>query len=94
MATVRGMSAAAKRLGIQKFTEDDCPMCGTPRTVINGRWLRIQREMAGMTMREMARQLEFSAAYLCDVEHNRRHCSPKIRAAYEALFSREARDTV
>ena len=80
-----GMSAAHKRLGVQKFMDEPCVSCGTPRTVINGRWLRLEREIAGMTLREMARRLDYSAAYICDVEHNRRHCSPKIRAVYESL---------
>ena len=77
--------AARKRFGVQKHLDEPCHACGKSRAVINGRWLRLEREMAGLTLREMARGLEFSAAYLCDVEHNRRHCSPKILAAYEAL---------
>jgi len=79
------MSAARKRLGVQKFLDTPCLSCGAPRSVINGKGLRLEREMAGLTLREMARRLEYSAAYICDVEHNRRHCSPKIREAYEAL---------
>jgi len=70
---------------IQKFTHGACPTCGTPRTIINGRWLRHERQRAGLTLREMARRLGFSAPYICDVELNRRNCSPKIRAAYEGL---------
>jgi hypothetical protein len=80
-----GMTAAHKRFGVQKFKPEPCDTCGAPRRVINGAWLRREREIAGMTLREMARRLDYSAAYLCDVEHNRRHCSPRIRAAYEAL---------
>lgn len=70
---------------VEKFTTGECPTCGTPKSIINGKWLRQAREIAGLTLREMARRLEFSVAYLCDVEHNRRNCTPKIRAAYEAL---------
>ena len=79
------MSAALKRFGLEKFTVEPCSSCGTPKSVINGRWLRHEREIAGLTLREMARRLGYSAAYLCDVEHSRRHCSPRIREAYEAL---------
>jgi hypothetical protein len=81
----RGMTAAHKRLGVQKFMDEPCVACGTPQKVVNGRWLRLEREIAGMTLREMARHLGYSAAYICDVEHGRRHCSPRIREAYEAL---------
>jgi len=80
-----GMTAAHKRMGLQKFTEEPCHACGAKLSVINGKWLATEREIAGLTLREMARRLNFSAAYICDVEKNRRHCSPKIRAAYEAL---------
>lgn len=79
------MSAGAKRLGVQKFIDEPCHYCGTPQAVTNGKWLRLEREIAGVTLREMARRLDFSAAYLCDIEKNRRRCSSKIRAAYEAL---------
>lgn len=62
-----------------------CPVCGSTRRVTNGAWLRRRREVSGLTLREMARRLGFSPAYLCDVEKNRRHCSAKIRGAYEEL---------
>lgn len=68
-----------------KYKPQPCSMCGAPRSVMNGDWLRVRRKRANVTLREMARRLKFSAAYLCDVEKNRRHCSPKIREAYEAL---------
>lgn len=78
-------NAALERFGLQKFADAACPTCGTPRSVINGRWLRHERELAGLTLREMAQRLGFSAAFLCDVEHDRRNCSPKVREAYEGL---------
>ena len=37
-----------------------------------GGWLREQREGQGLTIRGLARQLGISAAFLCDIEHNRR----------------------
>jgi transcriptional regulator with XRE-family HTH domain len=70
---------------VEKFTSEPCHACGAPRSVVSGAWLRQQRLASGLTLREMARRLNFSAAYICDVEKNRRHCSPDIRKAYEAL---------
>ena len=70
---------------LQKFTHGACSACGTPKSVINGEWLRFERETAGLTLREMARRLGYSAPYVSDVERNRRNCTSKIRAAYEAL---------
>jgi transcriptional regulator with XRE-family HTH domain len=69
----------------KKYRDEPCVSCGAPRGVVNGDWLRERRKGAGLTLREMARRLEFSAPYICDVERNRRHCTPKIRMAYEAL---------
>ena len=69
----------------RKFRDEPCGQCGTPRSVVDGAWLRAKRREAGLTLREMARRLEFSAPYICDVELNRRNCTPEIRAAYEAL---------
>lgn len=68
-----------------KFSEQPCPTCGTPRAIVNGDWLRSRRTAAGLSLREMAGRLDFSAAYICDIEKNRRNCTPAIRAAYEAL---------
>ena len=85
---MKGSTAAHKRIVVPKFTHGSCPTCGTPRSIINGQWLRTEREIAGLSLREMARRLEFSAPYLSDIEHNRRNCTPKIREAYEALCAR------
>lgn len=68
-----------------KFREERCPRCGSPGNVINGEWLRAQRIKAGLSLREMAARMGFSAQYVSDVEKNRRNCLPKFRAAYEAL---------
>jgi transcriptional regulator with XRE-family HTH domain len=69
----------------EKFKAEACPTCGTPRSVINGDWLRTQRTRVGFSLRDMATRLGYSASYLWDIEKNRRKCSPKIRKAYEAL---------
>ena len=70
---------------MQKFRDEPCHACGATRAVVNGAWLRERRKAAGLTIREMARRLNFTPAYICDVEKSRRHCSPDIRKAYEAL---------
>jgi DNA-binding XRE family transcriptional regulator len=70
-----------------KFKSEPCPHCGTPRSVVNGAWLRERRKDAGLTLLEMARRCEVSAAYICDIEHNRRNCLPAMRDAYENIGS-------
>ena len=70
-----------------KFIHGACPRCGTPETVLNGEWLRERRKNAGLTLKEMSRRVGVSAAYICDIEHNRRNCLPSMRDAYENLAS-------
>jgi DNA-binding XRE family transcriptional regulator len=68
---------------LNKFKDQPCPHCGAPKRVVNGEWLRQERKRAGLTLREMARRVGVSAAYLCDIEKNRRNCLPAMRDAYE-----------
>lgn len=72
-----------------KFTDQPCPHCGTPRSVVNGAWLRERRKKAGYTLRDFAKRVGASAAYICDIEHNRRNCLPAMRDAYENIASFE-----
>jgi len=72
-------------VGVEKFCLSPCPTCGTPKSIVNGAWLRNERKKAGLSLREMARRLGVSAPFLCDVEFSRRNCSVKVRQAYEAL---------
>lgn len=51
----------------------------------DGKSLRQRRLAVGLGLREMARRLKITAAYLCDVELNRRRATEKIRAYYENL---------
>lgn len=71
----------------EKFKQQPCPHCGTPQSVINGAWLITVRKKAGLTLREFAKRVEKSPAYICDIEHNRRNCLPEMRDAYECLTS-------
>ena len=72
-----------------KFHDEPCERCGTPRSVINGAWLRERRKRAGMTLRAFAIRQGVSAAYICDIEKNRRNCLPAMRDAYENIASFE-----
>jgi hypothetical protein len=64
-----------------------CSECGTATRVINGMWLRWLRERARpkVSLRAFARSLKFSAAYISDIERNRRGCAWEIQQAYERL---------
>lgn len=64
---------------------NNCPQCGGTGKVLNPTWLRARRIAAGITLREMADRIGYSAPYLCDIELGRRHCTTRVAAAYEAL---------
>jgi transcriptional regulator with XRE-family HTH domain len=60
-----------------------CPRCGgTGRLVRYGRELRAARQRSGLSLREVASRLDFTAAYLCDLELDRRNCSTALRDRY------------
>jgi len=59
-----------------------CTTCGSPRAFVDGAWLREQRKGAGLTLREVARRLGFTASYVCDVELNRRYASAGFAARF------------
>jgi predicted transcriptional regulator len=64
-----------------------CPQCkGTGKCkVADPARLRSKRESAGLSARDMAKRLGFSAPYICDIELGRRGCTPKVLEAYESL---------
>ena len=66
-----------------------CPTCGCPRGQLNGDFLRWDRKQRGLTLREVARRAGLSAAFVCDVELNRRNCPPKLARFYR--IPKEAR---
>ena len=70
---------------MDKFTNQPCRACGTPKATINPEWLRAERLKTKLTLREFAARLGFSAPYISDVELGRRHCTPAILKHYEAL---------
>jgi transcriptional regulator with XRE-family HTH domain len=50
-----------------------------------GSQLRAKREAHGISLRSVARRLKLSAAYICDVELNRRRATERIREFYDNL---------
>lgn len=54
-------------------------------TVFDPDALRAKRQDADVSLREFARKLGFSAAYLSDIERGRRDCTPSIAEAYKNL---------
>lgn len=63
---------------------DACDGKGTWQ-IITPESLRKTREDAGVSLRAMAKRLNFSAAYISDVEHGRRNCTTIIEVAYSSL---------
>lgn len=64
-----------------------CKMCGgTGRvSVIDFQSLRHARSQAGISLRELARQLGLSAPYISDIELGRRACPLRVEQAYRNL---------
>ena len=69
--------------GLPKRT---CPQCGGSGKVCDpaqiGARLRHERELVGITGREMARRMGYSAMYLCDLEHGRRDWKANLINSY------------
>ena len=68
-----------------KFIVIECPHCGSEIRQVSGRWLRERRSVAGVSLREMARQVGFSAPYLSDIERGNRKPPETVVATYDAL---------
>jgi predicted transcriptional regulator len=52
---------------------------------VDGTKLRKHREAKGQSLRSLAKGLGFSAAYISDIERNRRACTDEILEAYASL---------
>ena len=74
-----------KPLYAGKWRTIQCGACGGQVQMIDGQWLRYGRERCGVSLRAVARGLKLSAAFVSDVELNRRRCNPKMLAYYERL---------
>lgn len=73
---------------LREFRKDKCVQCGQSTHVVNGWWLRVQRESAGISLRSMARRMNLSAAYVSDIERNRRGCPSEVERAYRSIGMR------
>ncbi len=70
-----------------------CPKCQGKGviTTIDSDKLRRMRKAAGFTLRQMARRLYFSAAYISDIELGRRNCTENIAKVYKSLKPRKGK---
>jgi predicted transcriptional regulator len=63
-----------------------CPKCGGTGKVIDdkalGRELNKKRMAKGVKLREVAREMKFSASYICDLEKGRRQWSADLEKKY------------
>jgi hypothetical protein len=67
-----------------KYRTAVCSHCGSPNQVVCGGYLRALRESAGVSLRQMAKRLGLSAAYVSDIERNHRGTDGYVDA-YEGL---------
>lgn len=65
-----------------------CPTCGTKEMVrvLNGDWVRQRREEQGKTLREFAKRVAISPAYLSDIERGNRMLRPTNETAYDIIY--------
>lgn len=73
--------------GVIIKTKISCKACGGSGThwIVEPRSLKQTRMEAGISLRQMAKKLHFSAPYLSDVENGRRACTLTIESAYSEL---------
>lgn len=76
-----------RKPGISKRLEC-CSRCGSLVEVPDGASLREVRKKAGLGLRELARRIGLTPAYLSDVELNRRRVTPKMEVVYDSLRQR------
>lgn len=57
-----------------------CPLCGGTRKRLNGPWLRYRRVEIEQSLRTIAQRVGISAAYLSDLERNRREASDEVES--------------
>lgn len=71
-----------------KYLSVRCDVCDGSghQSIVNWLWLRQTRTAAKVSLREMARRMKFSAAYVSDVERGRRTATVTFLRAYEALI--------
>ena len=62
----------------EKYRTEPCSYCGGSRRVLNGPWLRHRRLAIEQSLRTIATRVGISAAYLSDIERNRREPSSAV----------------
>lgn len=70
---------------IGKYTIKTCRSCGLLHKIPSYPWLREVRRQSKLTLREAARQIGFTASYLCDLELGRRTPTKRVIEFYEKL---------
>ena len=65
-----------------------CSKCQAllPAGETNPDWVRHVRINAGVSLREMAKRIGISAAYMCDIENGRRKCPDRVRDEIRQLW--------
>lgn len=90
MLTENLLEAVLKLKKFQYSREYVCPHCHQLAVAVHGADLAQLRKHLGISLREMARRGGLSAAYLCDVEHNRRACTERVEQLYVREICKEA----
>lgn len=75
----------------KKYTAKECEFCGGHGTVerINGYYIRVLRENAGISLRQAAIQLGVSAAYLSDMELGKARIKELVATFFEDLTTNQ-----
>lgn len=70
-----------------KYIDIQCKNCvgSGSITTFNGNWIRYVREADHLSLRNAARQLKISAAFLSDIELGKRNANEKIIKFFESL---------
>lgn len=61
-----------------KFRKFKCGSCGQERMVVDGDEIRRLRNNLGLTLNEVGESVGFTAAYISDIEFNKRNPPPKL----------------
>lgn len=87
VSVMRQQGPGRQRSTLERSTRP-CPRCNGAGSekYVDGLVLRHAREKAGVSLRQMARELSLSAMYLSDVERNHRSATEYIVEMYQALL--------
>ena len=77
--------------GHEQYRVVPCSLCGGSRKRLNGPWLRYRRVEIEQSLRTIATRVGLSAAYLSDLERNRREASDEVEARLLFALGKEGR---